>query len=566
MAKTGRELPVVDGDLNPEFTGCFSLRHNLRLENRRVETRLLEAEKWVALAGMDRKAALEDAWWELAYVQFHDVFTGSHPTEVYNDVMRVLGEIGAVAEAALTDALAAIALDSTGALPAQTQSVSAALFNGLPWDRADIAELALPSGWEGVARVTDSAGNIRPFAVEDGRVRVLVETPAVGYDEIVLEPRATSGATATSSVDSAILENEWVRVEFDTENGIGKLVWKPTGAVLLENAGSWLLVQRDDGSFQIENPSGAEVAAASGTIRIEEVMSSPLGQSVRLSGEFPPLRWVKGPHHLRWEAEFFLPTHEPVLRLALNLDWHGESTRIRLTLPTSIDSATGIYEVPFGVVRRKPYSPRVNAKGEWPAHRFVSQEDTRHGIALINTGVGGVEVSGGTIYTTLLRSPVAQYAGMVADKTSSQHGTHSYTFAIAPYAGSWQESGVARFAQQINNPIHVQATSGAAPPRNRASLLRLEPENVVLSGIKAASDGSGDVIVRVYETTGKETEAVLSVSETLAEAESICTCDLRETPQAELTVDKQRAIRFTLQPFQIQTLRFRRTSHRKGAL
>jgi alpha-mannosidase len=95
LAKTDRILPVVDSDLNPEFTGCFSLRHTIRLRNRVVETRLLEAEKWAALAGLalGDDSPLADAWWELAYVQFHDVFTGSHPTVVYDDVLRVLDRI-----------------------------------------------------------------------------------------------------------------------------------------------------------------------------------------------------------------------------------------------------------------------------------------------------------------------------------------------------------------------------------------------------------------------------------------------------------------------------------------
>ena len=69
--------PAVAADLNPEFTGCFSLRHPIRLRNRQVENRLLEAEKCSALADLrdaDTAAALEQAWWELAFVHFHDVF------------------------------------------------------------------------------------------------------------------------------------------------------------------------------------------------------------------------------------------------------------------------------------------------------------------------------------------------------------------------------------------------------------------------------------------------------------------------------------------------------------
>ncbi|MBC7805506.1 MAG: alpha-mannosidase [Akkermansiaceae bacterium] len=564
VAKTGRVLPVVDSDLNPEFTGCFSLRHAIRLANRRMETRLLEAEKWAALAGLEGSAAaLENDWWELAYVQFHDVFTGSHPTVVFEDVMRVLDEIERSADRMLVNAFEQFAPKDDTDLE-DASSVSATVFNGLPWHRTDTVEIQVPSGWAGIARVTDRDGTSLSFAVKEGIVaaddvvRVRCDVPATGYATIQLEAGAAEEAVWNPVGTAAAIENAWIRVEFDTEFGVKRLVWKPTGAVLLENAGSWLVAQRDDGNFQIENPSGAEVGAASGTIRLEEA-SSPLGQTVRLSGEFPPLDWAGAQNHLRWTAEFFLPEGSPAAHLALHLDWKGEATRIRLTLPTAIDSATGIYEVPFGVACRKPYSPRVNAKGEWPAHRFVTLADARYGVALINTGVGGVEVSGGTIYTTLLRAPRAEYAGMVADMTSSQHGTHDYSFAILPYAGIWVEAGVLRVAQEVNNPLIAARQDGTVIGQSSASFLSLEPANVVLSGIKSAADGSGDVIVRVYETAGRATEAVLTVSDTWADRGRVWTCDLRENRGEGITSTAADALRFTLQPFQIQTLRFGRS-------
>lgn len=558
LAKTGRILPVVEGDLNPEFTGCFSLRSAIRLRNRRVETRLMEAEKWAALTRRDHdtasaEKALDEAWWELAYVQFHDVFTGSHPTAVFHDVMRVLGNIEATADAVLAEAFARITPREGEAAKEDLaeDTAFAVVFNGLPWDRRDIAEIPLPSGWTSVTRVTDARDALCAFALEENVLRIRSEVPATGYTTLRLE-RGAGLETHFRSVDAAVLENEWICLEFDQVQGVAKLVWKPTGEVLLENAGNWLVAQRDDGNFQIENPNGPEVAAATGTLHLEENSETPLGKTVRLSGEFPPLSWAGAQHHLRWSAKFFLPTHRPEVRLSLHLDWQGEATRMRLTLPTLIDSSTGIYEVPFGVVQRKPYTPRTNAKGEWPAHRFVAVEDSRHGMALINTGVGGVEVNGGTIYTTVLRAPRGEYAGMVADATSSQHGSHDYTFVLKPYAGSLAQSGVVQATQESNNPLLPDVRLGEVPQQATASFLRVEPGNVVLSGVKAASDDPGDVIIRVYETAGQETEALL----TFPGAARAWTCDLRENMIGTEVILEQGELRFVLKPFEIRTFRF----------
>ncbi len=582
LTKTGRNLPVVDSDLNPEFTGCFSLRHTLRLRNRRVETRLLEAEKWAALANWNGGAeTLEEAWWQLAYVQFHDVFTGSHPTAVYEDALRVLDEIESAANSILNESFTRIApVPSVSEPSPDDNTVSVLVFNGLPWDRQDVAAIPLPPGWIGISSATDTNGTPCAFEVQDGVCRALVNVPATAHNMLRLEagelsvpvchaaetgaleiphPNPSPGrsfvakrgafhALSATEFMEVVLENEWIRVEFDTVWGIGKLVWKPTNMVLLENAGSWLVAQRDDGNFQIENPAGPEVAAASGTLRLQS-QESLMGQTARLSGEFPPLAWAGSENALKWEAAFFLPAHRPELRLALTLDWKGEATRLRLTLPTCLDTSTGIYEIPFGVARRKPYSPRTNAKGEWPARRFVALESDGHGIALVNTGVGGVEVSGGTLYTTLLRAPRGEYSGMVADATSSQHGRHQYEFALLPYAGSWADAKVVCYPQECNNPLLADVRVGPDLRTSATSFLRLTPDNVVLAGIKAA-DGRSDRIIRVYETAGRETECQMQ----FAGEWLVHVCDLRENTHSPGT-PANGELRFQLRPFEIQTFR-----------
>ena len=41
-----------------------------------------ESEKIAALHGRDVSNATEELWWTMAYSQFHDILTGSHPTNV----------------------------------------------------------------------------------------------------------------------------------------------------------------------------------------------------------------------------------------------------------------------------------------------------------------------------------------------------------------------------------------------------------------------------------------------------------------------------------------------------
>jgi alpha-mannosidase len=132
LEATNKEWPVLSADLNPEFTGTFSLRTIIRLRNRTAENLLLEAEKWSALLGLTAvKTQLEEAWWELAYIQFHDVFTGSHPTNVFRDVLESLDGVQRSAADIIDRALR---VQDRATTPAVGQTF-VKVTNGLPWPR-----------------------------------------------------------------------------------------------------------------------------------------------------------------------------------------------------------------------------------------------------------------------------------------------------------------------------------------------------------------------------------------------------------------------------------------------
>jgi alpha-mannosidase len=337
------------------------------------------------------------------------------------------------------------------------------------------------------------------------------------------------------------------------------LLWKPTGAVLLDNVKDFLVAQQDNGSFQIESPEGAEVPAGAGAMRIVSCRPSPIGSHLVIAGEFPPLSWAGQNSSLHWRIEFTLLYVSVCLNLDLTLEWVGEGTRIRFKLPTPLDTAQGIYEIPFGVVRRSPSGLRGTTRGEWPAHRFVAIESAGQGLALINAGTPGVEVNGGNIWTSLLRAPSSEYAGMVPDDTSSQHGRHHFSFRIAPYTGRWENSAVVRLAQEFNQPAWSSILVGELSPQvDGQSWLRLEPPALVLSSVKMPEDTSpssdpAELVIRFYETTGQACTATLWVNQ----AHEAWLSDLRENRLSPISCSDGR-IQIPVKPFEIVTLRVSR--------
>jgi alpha-mannosidase len=549
-----RSWPVLHGDLNPEFTGTFSQRIEIRLRNRKIENLLLEAEKWASLVRLDGwREELEEAWWEMAYIQFHDVFTGSHPTKVFHSLLNSQDEVQAAAQGVLDRALR-----TQNGSGKQAQGKSTVLvYNSLPWPRDELVLLPL----EG--RASDVLGvrcedNCPLFDVKDGHLRVLTHVPAMGAARLTIEPGPGRFGEATGHiVNEAHIENEYLILECDRGSLIKRLMWKETGKSVVENASDLLIVQRDHGSFQIEEPRDAEILASLGKVEVVLYGATAIGQRIVLQGAFPGIPGVGEAGFLSWEAEFELRSGRPALDVRFRFNWQGEASRLRLNLTSTIDSSEGIYEIPFGTVKRKPSGIRRTARGEWPAHRFVAIEDGEHGLALINNGAAGVEVVGGRMSTTLLRAPKSEYAGMVPDDTSSQHGDHAFEFVIAPYSRKWVNSAVVALAQEANSSLrHIFYPDEILEPPAVRSWMTLSPCHVVLSAVKASSHEAGELIIRMYETAGKPAAARLWVKE----AKRAWRTSVREELEGPELSCKGEEIDVSLNPFEICTLRVRRAN------
>ena len=85
-------------------------------------------------------------------------------------------------------------------------------------------------------------------------------------------------------------------------------------------------------------------------------------------------------------------------------------------------------------------------------------------------------------------------------------------------------------------------------------LVAVDEDGVVVSAVKLADDRSGDVVVRLYEAHGRRVRATLTPGFVLASATAT---DLLERPLPDDGSHEVAgsAVRLTLRPFQILTLR-----------
>ena len=124
----------------------------------------------------------------------------------------------------------------------------------------------------------------------------------------------------------------------------------------------------------------------------------------------------------------------------------------------------------------------------------------------------------------------------------TDQGRHVLRYALVPGAGMAQaaEAGYA-----LNLPLRRRTGRPVEP------LVSVEGTAYV-EAVKLAADGSGDVVVRMYEPLGARTSVRVSTS---FEYAAVVEVDLLERPMDTGSWDGER---LTLRPFQIVTLRFER--------
>lgn len=90
LEKRGSKLPLLDCELNVEFTGCYTTQTLIKKGNRYGECKLTDAEivaslAWAALKRPFPAAALTEGWQDILFNHFHDILPGSgvHDTRTY---------------------------------------------------------------------------------------------------------------------------------------------------------------------------------------------------------------------------------------------------------------------------------------------------------------------------------------------------------------------------------------------------------------------------------------------------------------------------------------------------
>jgi hypothetical protein len=195
-------------------------------------------------------------------------------------------------------------------------------------------------------------------------------------------------------------------------------------------------------------------------------------------------------------------------------------------------------------------------------------------VAVLNRGLPGFNVEAdGSLYVSLMRSCTGWPSGVWIDPPRRaapdgsnfqfQHWSHTFEYALVATPGDWRTGRIAGAGHEYNNPLVARVFDGhPGELPGTASLIAVEPASVVATVVKPAGnplarqagtdpDPADGLILRLYESSGRSTDATIRCMWPLGEAH--ITNITEETTRPVGVVDGR--IDVHLEPFEIVTVR-----------
>jgi alpha-mannosidase len=145
-------------------------------------------------------------------------------------------------------------------------------------------------------------------------------------------------------------------------------------------------------------------------------------------------------------------------------------------------------------------------------------EGSPAGVSVLTDAKYAYDVDAASIGITAARSPAyAWHAPAVLDpaidRAYQDQGVQRFRYAVLPHAGSRIDASTARLAAAFNAPP-VTLLEGAHPGDLPAArpFADVGADGVGLAALKAAEDGSGDLVARLVELHGTGATTLLDLS------------------------------------------------------
>ena len=513
-AESTGKLPTWDGELYFEFhRGTYTSQAKIKRNNRKGEFALINGEWLSVLSGeltgkLYPKAELHGAWKKLLLNQFHDILPGSAIEEANIVTAKEHAEILETAERLREENVTAL-------LSQVNTDKDFVVFN--PHSCALGGEVLI-----------------------DGKYYHVENVPAKGYKACDI--------TATESkvkYQDRNFENDFYTLVFDDNYELASIFDKRRNRELVADG------QRANRFRTYEDlPIRNDAWDINADFRDKywDILSVE-NVTLKDEGERKGVEITRKYLSCSLKQTVWLYNNTARIDFDTEIDWDIPHVLLKVLFPLNLNTNKAICDVQFGNVERSTHKNTSwdRARFEFCAHKYVDICDGSFGVALMNDCKYGYGVDKNELSLTLIKC--SSYPDYTADK-----GKHVFTYSIYSHDGYNDREEVIWESYLLNNPLQaVKACKGEKGLPEEYSLLSCENKNVIVETIKQTEDGE-DIVVRLFETTNKQTEVTLNVG---FDFSTVCFADLLERREKEVPFEG-RQVKLIVKPFEIVTLVFKK--------
>lgn len=531
----GRRAPVVEGDIQRVFTGCYS---SLARVKRRAEQSLgglvqaeaLRAMSWWLVDDAYPADTLGEAWRSHLLNDFHDILTGTCTEPAERDALDLYGSVETITRRCRLGAAVALARRfrpkasfPEGAIPIVILNANPSLCS-VPVEVECLADYRpLPEGdWR--LRVYDQEGAevlcqeeqpeaLLPF--NDWRRKLCFWADLPGLGASFFMARAERGRHDWRKKEKGRRNKSYLKYKFDRKMGL--IGWLDVGAGRSLVRGPLLE------PLTVDDP-GDSWGTGRWNYRQIKRRFGLIPQSFRVVAR-GPIRTIteSGLSDGRNKIVFQTIAYPgwPVLEFRLRVHWEEERRMLKLAVPTALVASSVLVEVPGGAIHR-PADGDEHVFGRWAVIRGkVAGREMALGI--VACGPHGLDIDDGELRISLLRS--AAYCHEQGFSLSAwparkfmDLGLHEVRLLVTGGEPENVLDSVASLADWLSAPpfslAHLpfdqasHSESGVVDSISCPDLLSLEPPSIRLTAAKLSVDQKA-LIGRFHETRGKKTRARL---------------------------------------------------------
>ena len=550
----GDKLPQVRGDWTPYWEDGAGSSAAETAMNRATSERLAQAETLWAMLVPKRYPAktFEDAWNNVLLYSEHTWGAFCSINEPANpftsDQWNVKQSYATTANLQSRQLLSEAVQVGEGFQSAES-TTQVDIFNTSSWPRSEV--VLVPYEFPATAAlVTDDQG--QPAAAQrlaSRELAVLVrDLPPFSGRRYTIAKEGKAARGGNVKAGGAVIENSKLRVRLDENTG-GIVELRAAGieANLADTASGHAI---NDYFYLIGDDLGG--LQRNGPVKITVRDRGPLVASLLVESDAPgchkltrEIRLVAGGDYV----ELLDTVDKRRLEAASYTAKEGKES-VNFAFPFNVPGGEIRLDVPLGVIRPEHDQIPSACKNWLCVDRWADVSNTDFGITWVTLDAPLVQLGG--ITATLLNSQTdpsvwrktieptqklycwAMNNHWHTNSRAYQEGPVVFRFVLRPHRGRSSDAEASRFATGFSQPLIAVPARGAAP--RAMPWLRVEPSDVIVSGLKPSDDGKA-IIVRLWGAGDKTTSARLIWSQPAPK--QLWLSDTSERPGQEVTHDVQ---------------------------